>query len=277
MIGVRRAGKLACLANLREEGVPIAFRVYLDSSGKPENSYMTLAAFAGPGGIWGEFEARWEEILHGHVPRAEYVHMNELIRQIDGFDRRFGWTPESSWGLVWKCLDYMQRIDKKRFRMFYCAIDLAARRKLMAETYQIPDPIELCNEWCSEMVMKWYLGKYPDVICASPSLYYFFDRGEPFYRAFKGKWNAEVEKLRPERGDWSIWNFVAQVSAVEMRKVPGVQAADILAWGVNRENSVPTVMPGTSLPHIMRTVIPSGHIVWDEEKMRKTFRPLIVL
>jgi hypothetical protein len=84
--------------------------------------------------------------------------MNELARQIEGFDRRLGWTPKNSWELVFKCLMFMQHLDKQRFRMFYCAVDLIAWRKLKAETYQLPDPIELCNQCCSEIIMATPIG-----------------------------------------------------------------------------------------------------------------------
>lgn len=262
--------------HLRDEDILIAtrtYRTYFDSSGKLEDKYLTLAAFFGPDEVWAEFENKWQAILHNHVPRAEYIHMKELARQIEGFDWRLGWTQKNSWELVFKCLMFMQHLDKKRFRMFYCAIDLVAWRKLRAETYQLPDPIELCNRSCSEIIMKWYLVKYPDIVSYSPSLHYFFDRDEHFKQPFEDKWRAESAK-----SDWSVWRLIEEVSTVaDMKKVPGIQAADVLAWGVNRENTAFGDQPGVSLSQIMRTVIPSGSIVWDEAKMRQKFSPLIHL
>jgi len=271
-------GKFACRLHLNSEDILIAIRTYLDSSGKLENNYLTLAAFFGPDEVWAEFETKWQEVLHNHVPRAEYIHMRELVRQLDGFDRAFGWTQKNCWELVIKCLMFIQHLDKQRFRMFYCAIDLEAWRKLKAETYQLPDPIELCNESCSEIIMKWYLVRYPDIISHLPALHYFFDRDEYFKQPFEDKWKAELAKLDASKGDWSVWSLVEEVSTVaDMRKVPGIQAADVLAWAVNRENTAFGDLPGVSLSHIMRSVIPSGSIVWNEAKMREKFRPLIHL
>jgi hypothetical protein len=237
---------------------------------------MALAAFAGTDDIWAEFEGKWDDILHSHVPRAEYIHMKELHPRMKGFDWKLGWTEKNTWELVFKCLMYMQHLDKQRFRMFYCAIDLEAWRKLKAETYQLPDPIELCNTFCSEMVMRWYLVRYPDVLNPmSAAIHYFFDKDEAFKQPFEDKWNHETRNIDATKGDWSIWSMVKEVASVKMQDVPGIQAADILAWSINRENTAKGDVPGRLLSEIMRTVIPSGHIVWDETKMREKFSPLI--
>ena len=81
-----------------------------------------------------------------------------------GFDRKLGWNNHNAFGLATECLAYMSRLDKKRFRMFYCAVDLKAWHKLRAETYHLPNPIDMCNEFCSEAVMPWYVSMYPEVI-----------------------------------------------------------------------------------------------------------------
>jgi endo-1,4-beta-D-glucanase Y len=71
--------------------------------------------------------------------------MRELAFQVEGFDKSLGWNDSNAFGLSNKCLMHMSYQDKKRFRIFYCAVDLKAWRKLKAETYQIPEPVELCN------------------------------------------------------------------------------------------------------------------------------------
>jgi hypothetical protein len=273
---VSKIGKLAYRMSLRDEDILIAIRAFLDGSGKFTDDYVTLAAFAGNDDIWAEFETEWDRILTGHTPRADYIHMRELVRQIDGFDWRHGWNVTNSFGLVTKCLMYMQHLDKKRFRMFYCAVDLAAWRKLKAETYELPEPIELCNRFCSELVLGWYFVKHPDILDPmNGAIHYFFDKDEPYKQVFEDKWKSETGKIDASKGDWSVWNLVKEVAAVEMRKVPGIQAADILAWSVNRENTSIEGSPGRMLLYIMQQVIPSGFIVWDEERMRQHFRPTI--
>jgi Protein of unknown function (DUF3800) len=257
----------------------IALRTYLDSSGKCEKSYgyLTLAAVAANDSMWDEFETEWNGIVHGYTPRADYVHMREVVRQIDEFDSARGWNQEKAFGLVGKCLSYMAQLDKNRFRIFYCAVDLVAWRKLRAETYQMPDTVDMCNKFCSETVLHWYLVHYPGLIDPhQDTVSYFFDRGEPFKEPFEKKWNDEKD-LAEATGERSVWQIIDEVASVEMKKVPGIQAADIIAWSVNREHASKPGEPGYYLAEIMRKVVPSFYVVWDEVKMRQYFKPLIHL
>ncbi|MFZ0285538.1 MAG: DUF3800 domain-containing protein, partial [Terriglobales bacterium] len=74
-----------------------------------------------------------------------------------------------------------------------------------------------------------------------------------------------------------LWKLVEQISAVDMKKIPGVQAADILAWAVNREQTAAAGKKGTMMRHIMMQVIPASSVIWDEAKLRKHFKPLLYL
>jgi hypothetical protein len=270
-------GRYCARVNLGEHDLLITLRAYLDSSGKLENDYITLAAFAANDEMWKKFETDWHAILDGHTPKAKYVHMRELAHQVDGFDRKFGWTNGNAFGLAEKCLVYMSHLDKKRFHMFYCAVDLKAWRTLRAETYPLPSPIEMCNQFCPEGVMLWHAFYYPDVIdLQNDSISYFFDKGEPFKQPFEDKWIQETKRSE-ETGVWSVWNRVQQVTPADMKKVPGIQAADILAWAVNREQTTAAGKKGTALRHTMMQAIPAFSVVWDEAKMRKHFKPLLYL
>ena len=272
-------GRMACRVNLREREVLIALRVHIDGSGKPGDSYMTVAAFAGNDELWEEFEKQWGIILQNHSPRAEYVHMKEVARLIKGFDWKLGWNQQNAFGLAGKCLAYMSRIDKKKFRMFYCSVDLEAWKKLKDEGLPLPEPIEMCNEFCVYIIQWWYTQEYPhetDILDLSKdAAHYFFDRDELFKEPFEKRWNEERNKF-DETGGVSPWVVIDGVSSVEMKKVPGIQAADILAWSVNRQNTAVSGFPGTSYLHIMRQVIPAGSIEWNEANMRKKYGATLV-
>ncbi|MGD0922917.1 MAG: DUF3800 domain-containing protein [Terriglobia bacterium] len=272
-------GKCAGCVNIGEGDLLIALRAYLDSSRKPEyeHGYLTLAAVAGNDEMWAEFETGWKKILDEHKPKADYVHMREIVRLIEGFDPKRGWDLKSAFDVATQCVGYMSHLDKKRFRMFYCSVDLAAWRKLRAETYQIPEPVDMCNQFCSETVLGWYLHYYPGLIDPhNDTVKYFFDRHECFENPFKEKWNAE-KNLAEETGAWSIWKMIDEVASVEMKTTPGIQAADIIAWGMNRETFAEEGDTAKYLEQIIRQVIPAFHIVWDEAKMREYFKPLLYL
>ena len=227
--------------------------------------------------MWGKLETAWCKILNDHTPGATYIHMREICHQTKGFDRKFGWNDDNAFGLSNKCLVYLSQLDKKRFSMFYCAIDLKAYRQLREETYQLPEPVDLCNRFCSETILGWYLNHYPDVIDPeNDTIKYFFDTGEYFKVPFENKWNGE-KALAEKTGSWSIWKRIKEVACVDMKDVPGVQAADLIAWAVNREKTGKHGAKGEYMAHIMRQVIPAWSIVWDEERLRKQFKPLLYL
>ena len=71
--------------------------------------------------------------------------------------------------------------------------------------------------------------------------------------------------------------MIEEVAPVEMKTTPGIQAADIIAWGMNRENFAKEGETSKYLGHVIRQVIPAFHIVWDETKMREQFKPLLYL
>ena len=74
----------------------IALRAYLDSSGKLENDWLTLAAIAANDEMWAEFETAWGKILDDHTPRGQYIHMKEIYRLEKAFATQLGWTHESA-------------------------------------------------------------------------------------------------------------------------------------------------------------------------------------
>lgn len=255
----------------------IALRTYLDSSGKLENDWITLAAIAATDEIWLQLEAAWAEIMEGHTPKGKYIHMREVYRLIKAFDKSDGRDHDKAFGLVNKCLVYMSHLDKKRFRMFYCSVDLRAWRKLRAETYQMPDPIDICNEFCSESILGWYLLHYPDLLNPEKdTVQYFFDRNEYFYQPFYDKWISEIN-IAEKTGSWSLWKVIAEVAPAIMEKTAGVQAADIVAWAINREKFAEEGDLAKHLGHILRSVIPAFQVIWDEDKLRKQYRPLLYL
>jgi hypothetical protein len=275
MMAVSQIGKRVCRVNLRGRDILIAIKVHLDSSGKSTvDQFITLAGFAAPDELWANFENEWSQIMTNHSPKSAYVHMKEINSLTKGFEPRFGWNHQNAFGLAGACLAYMSRLDKERFRMFYCTVDIGAWRKLKGEGYELPEPIEMCNEFCVYGVQLWYAYKFPlktEIFdLATDGEHYIFDRNEEFYLPFRAKWNVEKDKFE-STGELSPWILIDDVTEADMKKVPGIQAADILAWSVNREHMAPEGYPGKMYLEIMKKVIPSGFVFWDEDKMRKRY------
>ena len=237
---------------------------------------MTLGAFAGNDEIWNKFETDWDEILHNHSPRADYIHMKEVNTLTKGFHWKLGWNMHKAFELVAKCLAYMSHLDKNQFRMFYCSVDLEAWNKVKKDGLAVPDPIEICSDFTMYSVLWWYAqqkrGGVVDGVFHLPtdSAHYFFDKDEPFERIFRAKWISEVARYGVT-GQFNPWVLIEEISSVDMKKVQGVQAADILAWSVNREKVEQKIRPGQMYAEIMRQIIPSSSVTYDEGRLRKCF------
>lgn len=194
----------------------------------------------------------------------------KLKHQIKAFDRKYGWNNENAFALVLKCLNYLSDIDKNRFRIFTCTVEMDAWRKLIVEGCAIPSAVDLCVQFCPQIILTWQTLMRPGLFDPSnDTLHYFFDRGEPFKQPFEDKWNKELDDADNEEV-FTLWSLIKEVAAVDSKEVPGVQAADVMAWAVNKEN-VGTGGPGAMLADVMRKIIPSSSIVWDEPKLRKEF------
>lgn len=274
-MAVSKIGGLSCRICLGAEELIIAMRVHVDESGKSSDGFVVLAAFAANDETWKGFEIEWDKILKSHDPIAQYIHMNEVARCIDGFSYKLGWTLEKAFGLVNRCLSYISFIDKQKLHMFYCTVDLEARRRLIGEGLKIPEAVELCVEFCYKGILGWCMEEH---IAKRTNLsferaHFIFDRNEEFYSPFKNEWNLNLDKYE-QKGEESPWMLIDGVTEADMKKVPGIQASDIVAWSVNRDNGASENMPGKKGREILEGIVPWRKKVWDEQSMRSEFGPM---
>jgi len=251
-----------------EERLLIAFESYFDCSGGVKNTpYLTLAGMAADDSMWSEFNRGWNDILRSSNPPAAYMHMTEALTLRGEFDQKKGWSNQSIYKLAYKLLKFMSEMDKTKFRQFMCAIDMHAYRKLESEGIQMHGPIEICNK-CPETVLSWYVTKYPGVI---QHLHFFFDQGEPFKEGFEQLWTSNKNNVLGSHGADIFWSLLKTISSADMRDHPALQAADMLAWSVNRGLTSKGDRPFKAWAHIMHQVIPTSGIIWNEERLRKHY------
>jgi hypothetical protein len=187
---------------------------------------------------------------------------------LDGkvFTWRNGWNRKKVESLVMALLEYLQTLDKQRFHQFACSIDLKACRKLRGEGFTIPDPVDICNGHCPESVLVWFVTSYPGVI---GDAHYFFDNSEPFKVPFEERWTKEKQNVLDLSPRCHYWQLIKSVTTADMKEHPALQAADLLAWASNRVLTAPDGAFAKHLEWIMKEIIPSSWIVFDEARLRK--------
>lgn len=200
--------------------------------------------------------------------------MREALGLREPFSRKEGWTKDKIAALVFALLQYLQFFHKKKICLFSCTVEMDAYRKLKTETYVMDSPVDICLKYCAEVVLPWYMFEFPEVDLTA---HYYFDQGEPFREAFANKWLSEHETAtRLFDQPYAIWSAIKTIEESDAKKTPGLQVADLLAWATNRQET----KPGQDFHHLcwmMKQVIPSKSVVWDEAKLRKEYKPLIYL
>lgn len=251
---------------------------YFDKSGREEKKFLTLSGITANDKAWKDIERTWHYMLDTHEPKATCMHMHQAVHLQKEFDRAKGWDDTKASGLVNWLLSYVTQFEQMydSYCQFVCTVDMEAYRKLESETYLMDSPVDICNETCVEGVMAWYISHYKSDLDYEAS--YYFDAGEPFEPLFKAKW--EREKRKDEAiGRYGLWSHIKHVGAVPMHESPGIQIADMLAWGINREKNP---VAGSPIPkeyeHIalaMTRLAPSFSKLWDESELRQRYRPLV--
>lgn len=252
-------------------------RAYLDKSGQSSSSYVTLAAFARSDWAWADFEKGWNETLKTGFRPVDYMHMIEALglRYRSPFSYALGWKREYVWDLVGKLLVFPGGLEKGRITMHSCVIDMNAWRELTAGGCKIPSEIDLCNRYVSGLIAAIFAGQ---VLRQAPSdtfyiaqddlLNFVFDFNEDFYEPFR-KYVIEEKG----KGESTIWHLVDGIGEGEMRTTPGIQAADVLAWSSNRENTVAEGEEGKHIAYLLHQIVMSTRKVYDRETLLKEFCP----
>jgi hypothetical protein len=207
------------------------------------------------------------------------MHMKEAVRReySSPFSYAVGWDRKRIWELVFKLAKYISQFKGGQLTMHSCEVDMNAWRKLTSENLIIPSEISLCNRYVSEYIVGLFAQ---DFLHSSPAesivlgpekmLNFVFYRNESFIKPFSEKVNDEKGKAE-QSGLQSIWQLVDSIVEGEMKRTQGLQAVDVLAWGINRQNAASEGSEGKHLAHVLRQIVRCTWKIYDEPTMRKEF------
>jgi hypothetical protein len=241
-------------------------KCYFDGSQGNDDSahtWVTLAGYGAPDAIWADFENKWFTMLRDRYPIAPYIHMHELTGWDDPFERVVGWNEDNKTQLVLDAVSLLGKVDQSKICSFLCTIDLTAHERLTGLGHPISDPYVICADLCIGNSVAWYNDKHP----AKPELaHIFFDRDEQFMHDFKRRWL--LGKTRPNKVSvHPTWDIIKNITDEDMRDHPGLQAADMVAWGRSRQLSERD-RPYKYLLEIIRKVVPSWTWILDEDVLK---------
>jgi hypothetical protein len=257
----------------------VAIKAYLDKSGQNSSPYVTLAAFVGSDMAWAEFEIGWREALKTGFLPVPYMHMVEALglRPNTPFDRNLGWERKHVWDLVGKLLVFLGGLERGRITMHSCVIDMDAWRDLTASGCESPSAVELCNRYVSKYIVALFAAKVLErapsevfLIARDDLLNFTFDRNEDFFDPFRKFVNSEKEEAE-RTGDSPIWKLVDGVGEGEMKTTPGIQAADVLAWALNRESTVSKGEEGKHIAYLLHQIVMSTTKLYDRQTLSRKF------
>lgn len=208
----------------------VAVKAYFDGGNEADSrqyNSVTLVAFAATDPVWRSAEKRWETALKKHG--AAYLHMFEAISLNGEFK---GWDRNRMRALMYDCIKALRAFKDRPLYSTSCTIFLKDYQRALAVLPDLPKPEYICSGYTLTNVMGWYASAILSLHDAAEfppgCVSLTFDRNEPFRGHIVDQWNQR--KLRKR----AIWSAIRSVDEADMRRLPGLQMADMLAWACNR-------------------------------------------
>jgi hypothetical protein len=251
----------------------IVFKAYFDSSGKkedPNTPRVTLACYAANGLAWDDqFTPAWRAVLEKHfkgksTPGEPYLHMKEAIPLRGGYDRKHGWDEKSRSELIEDLtVNVLGRFNWMTDRAYACTVVVPDYDRAKAERPTLESIEYLALNFCLSHLFldtpELPNGRRDMLEC-------IFDRCEPYQPCLSELWKSDEERRRDVCLD-----HIASPYEVDMRKVYPVQAADLLAWLLNRHYT-----KGDRATELLRAAscLPVHRWYWNYERLKRLWFPL---
>ena len=213
----------------------MAFKSYFDGGNQADTrQYMilTLAAFSGSGIQWDHFTEQWNIVLKRH--RADFLHTTDALAMARPFTQKSGWKEAAVQAFIEDCVSVIERCSTTRrgdifsflgVRPVTVSVILNDFRKALETIPDLGSAEHLCVIYAAAHCTTWGLFN------GYHKCQFFFDQGEPFCGHILDRKRNRTAK----RAALEIRN-ITHVEQSDMRNVPALQAADLLAWAVNRRH-----------------------------------------
>jgi len=247
----------------------MAFLAYYDGSGTHSSAKaLTLAGFAGPEGVWSLFREQWLTILSRHA--VSKLHMRKLSQSFRRGD-------ENARRLVIDFFNVIGTFRQEHLTAYSCTILMEGYRGANRILKTLKPAEAICVDFC---VGGLYLTA--DDLAEPGPIIIHFDGNERFLRYIYRAW--QLARRRNPKAEWA--RQIRDVRSVR-GELPEIQAADLLAWIVNRyhtqeDNAFWAASTIVMAKHISQIYDCDGLLrVYDSTGMRSdrpqgNFRPLSI-
>jgi len=199
---------------------------FFDESGHSSSTeFFALAAFVADDSDWAKFDQQWRTALVRHG--APYLHMREFAQRVEAFK---GWTEDQRRGLLGDCV---AAINSIRAIAVGAATSVEDFRGLDAEgrsTFQ--DPFFYCFQEVVRGVALCALFE-PE----AHKVEMVFSQQDQFSPMARKLWNAMADYI-------DVKARMGSLEFQDMRAIPGLQAADLLAYEFRRFYQLRKTKPG---------------------------------
>ena len=207
------------------------FKSYFDGGNKADSTQydvLTLAVMSGSAQHWKDFEDRWRKVLRAHG--ANWLHTTDAVSLQDEYK---GWTKRRVNEFITDCTEVIERCAAQRtgrkitywgIRPATITVVLNDYKRAMNHFPNLGAVEQLCAVQAAVCAMTYGRAK------GFVKFQFFFDQNEPFYGHIRDRMvNKRSVQSSPD------WKHVVTAEA-NMRDVPALQAADLMAWSVSRKN-----------------------------------------
>lgn len=199
----------------------MAFAAYYDGSGKPDQAAITLTGVAAPEILWKNFECSWVIALdHNEVVDRDF-HMTDLMSQNGKFA---DWDDRKRRRLLKDLFNVLGCFRTVGLSAYSCTVLMGAYNEAKSQFPALRKPEAFCVNYCvgGLQLTEEQLQSEP-----RPILLYF-DRNEGFLHTVNRVW----ERHRKKKTGWP--SQVRNIIPADRFEYFPIQAADMLAWIVNR-------------------------------------------
>lgn len=211
-------------------------RAYYDCSGQPHDSeFVTLAGVIASESVWDRFCQEWTSVLERY--QISEFHMADAMSLKRDFSQANGWSQEKVQKLVWDLWAIVGRFRATDgFRLgtnlvgSSCTVTMENYRRAKFENPQLRSPEAICTQYCVSVIPRDI-----DSDIAYPEISLVFDQNEDFRHPIYRNW----QRYRGKReAGWP--RQVKAIDEASSSNTPPLQAADLLAWTMNKHHRNPS-------------------------------------